>query len=64
MFCAGGRVACGQTSKMHKVVYVTDPEGNLEYFSHCIHMSNGAYYQDGDLILRKDWMLVVSHCCR
>ncbi|KAG8458321.1 hypothetical protein KFE25_005168 [Diacronema lutheri] len=40
------------------VVYVTDPEGNLAYFARCITQSNGAYLEDGELLLRKGWLFV------
>lgn len=45
--------------KMRKVVYVTDPEGNLGYFQQCLARSNGAYVEDGEIVLQKDWVLVV-----
>jgi len=43
---------------MHKVVFITDPEGNIEYFKTCVRMSNGAYYEDEEIVLRKGWILV------
>lgn len=44
---------------MHKVVYITDPEGNLGYFEQCLSRSKGAYLEDGEIVLHKDWILVV-----
>ena len=46
------------------VVYVTDPEGNLAYFARCITQSNGAYLEDGELLLRKGWLFVVRALAR
>jgi len=44
---------------MKKVVFLTDPEGNLGYFEQCINQSNGAYYDpSGELKLRPEWTFV------